>query len=103
MFPILTDQYSNPAEFNTGSGEVVAMYVVCQFNSSITYPTFTPSYDYETYAPPSTNGNGGLDFIGMQRCTDCDSSPIADLESRLQAQGWSSTSLHQFLCHALSQ
>lgn len=51
------------------------------------------SYDYETYAPPSTNGNGGLGFIGMQRCTDCSSSPIADLASRQAAQGWASSSL----------
>ncbi|KAF7970924.1 hypothetical protein HWV62_22560 [Athelia sp. TMB] len=42
----------------------------------------------ETYAPPSTNGNGGLGFIGMQRCLDCSSSPIADLASRQAAQGW---------------
>ncbi|KAF7983941.1 hypothetical protein HWV62_18348 [Athelia sp. TMB] len=60
----------NPGVFNNGDGEVVAIY------------------DYETYAPPSTNGNGGLGFIGMQRCTDCDSSPIADLASRQAAQGW---------------
>ena len=45
-------------------------------------------YDYETYAPPSTNGNGGLGFIGMQRCLDCASSPVADLASRQAAQGW---------------
>lgn len=60
----------DPGVFNNGDGEVVAIY------------------DYETYAPPSTNGNGGLGFIGMQRCTDCSSSPIADLASRQAAQGW---------------
>ncbi|KAH0839499.1 hypothetical protein J3R83DRAFT_333 [Lanmaoa asiatica] len=60
----------NPGVFNNGDGQVVAIY------------------DYETYAPPSTNGNGGLGFIGMQRCTDCSSSPIADLSSRSKAQGW---------------
>ncbi|EIM83901.1 uncharacterized protein STEHIDRAFT_100928 [Stereum hirsutum FP-91666 SS1] len=60
----------DPGVFNTGSGEVVAIY------------------DYETYAPPSTNSSGGLNFIGMQRCTDCDSSPIADLASRQADQGW---------------
>jgi len=49
------------------------------------------SYDYETYAPISTNGNGGLGFIGMQRCTDCSSSPIADLASRQASQGWASS------------
>ena len=53
---------------------------------------YTPSYDYETYVPPSTNGNGGLGFIGMQRCLDCSSSPIADLYPRWQAQGWASMS-----------
>ncbi|KAJ7729163.1 hypothetical protein B0H16DRAFT_1470139 [Mycena metata] len=39
-------------------------------------------YDYETYAPPSSNGDGGLAFIGMQRCLDCGSSPIAQLAAR---------------------
>jgi hypothetical protein len=48
------------------------------------------SYDYETYAPPSTNGNGGLGFIGMQRCLDCSSSPIDQLKARQAAQGWAS-------------
>ncbi|KAG8218216.1 hypothetical protein J3R82DRAFT_3783 [Butyriboletus roseoflavus] len=60
----------DPGKFNTGDGQVVAIY------------------DYETYAPPSSNGNGGLAFIGMQRCLDCSSSPIADLYSRWQSQGW---------------
>ncbi|OJA21018.1 hypothetical protein AZE42_02351 [Rhizopogon vesiculosus] len=60
----------DPGVFNNGDGEVVAIY------------------DYETYAPPSTNGNGGLGFIGMQRCLDCSSSPIADLASRQSSQGW---------------
>ncbi|KAJ7633567.1 hypothetical protein DFH06DRAFT_1272404 [Mycena polygramma] len=27
-------------------------------------------YDYGTYSPPSSNGLGGLNFIGMQRCMD---------------------------------
>lgn len=56
------------------------------------YPAYwqNSSYDYETYAPPSTNGNGGLGFIGMQRCLDCDSSPVAQLKARQQAQGWAS-------------
>ncbi|KZP04912.1 glycoside hydrolase family 128 protein [Athelia psychrophila] len=61
----------NPGVLNNGDGEVVAIY------------------DWETYAPPSTNGAGGLGFIGMQRCLDCSSSPIADLASRHAAQGWS--------------
>jgi hypothetical protein len=60
----------DPGVLNNGDGEVVAIY------------------DWETYAPPSTNGNGGLGFIGMQRCLDCSSSPIADLYSRWQTQGW---------------
>jgi len=43
-------------------------------------------YDYETTPPvPSA---GGLAFIGMQRCLDCDSSPIADLQTRYQQQQW---------------
>ncbi|KAF7337862.1 Glyco-hydro-cc domain-containing protein [Mycena venus] len=45
-------------------------------------------YDYETYNPPSTNGNGGLNFIGMQRCLDCDSSPISQLATRQQQSGF---------------
>ncbi|KAJ7134011.1 hypothetical protein C8R43DRAFT_1022183 [Mycena crocata] len=45
-------------------------------------------YDYETFAPPSTNGNGGLNFIGMQRCLDCDSSPIGSLAQRQQQLGF---------------
>ena len=60
----------DPGVFNNGDGSVVAIY------------------DYETYPPPSTNGNGGLGFIGMQRCLDCPSSPIAELASRHAAQGW---------------
>ena len=65
--------------------------------------SFSLSYDYETYAPPSTNGTGGLSFIGMQRCLDCGSSPVADLYSRWQAQGWESASLHRFFSPVLSQ
>ncbi|KAG0704801.1 hypothetical protein DFH29DRAFT_981288 [Suillus ampliporus] len=49
----------DPGVFNNGDGEVVAIY------------------DYETYAPPSTNGNGGLGFIGMQH--------LASLQA---SQGW---------------
>ena len=59
--------------FNNGDGQVVAIY------------------DWETYAPPSTNGAGGLGFIGMQRCLDCDSSPIGQLAARQKDQGWAST------------
>ncbi|KAJ7617901.1 hypothetical protein FB45DRAFT_840713 [Roridomyces roridus] len=46
-------------------------------------------YDWETYAVPSTNGNGGLNYIGMQRCTDCSSSPIGSLAARQQQLGFS--------------
>ncbi|KAF9055530.1 hypothetical protein BDZ89DRAFT_23400 [Hymenopellis radicata] len=60
----------DPGVLNNGQGQVVAIY------------------DWETYSPPSTNGNGGLGFIGMQRCMDCDSSPVASLAARQQAQGW---------------
>lgn len=38
----------DPSKFNNGAGAVVAIY------------------DWETYQPPSTNGNGGLNFIGTQ-------------------------------------
>jgi len=38
----------DPGKFNTGSGNTVAIY------------------DWESYQPPSTNGTGGLEFIGMQ-------------------------------------
>ncbi|KAJ7447571.1 hypothetical protein B0H11DRAFT_2335431 [Mycena galericulata] len=60
----------NPAELNDGSG------------------TINLIYDYETYAPPPSNGDGGLNFIGMQRCLDCSSSPIADLAARQQQLGF---------------
>ncbi|KAJ7627279.1 hypothetical protein FB45DRAFT_795437 [Roridomyces roridus] len=45
-------------------------------------------YDYETFSPPSTKGAGGLAFIGMQRCLDCTSSPIAQLKARQQQLGF---------------
>lgn len=46
---LLTDNSPlDPGVLNNGDGEVVAIY------------------DWETYAPPSTNGAGGLGFIGMQ-------------------------------------
>ncbi|KAH8928623.1 glycoside hydrolase family 128 protein [Atractiella rhizophila] len=60
----------DPGKLNNGQGQVVAIY------------------DWETYAPPSTNGNGGLGFIGMQGCYDCDSSPLSQLQARQQQQGW---------------
>jgi len=60
----------DPGVFNNGDGEVVAIY------------------DWETYAPPSTNGNGGLGFIGMQGCIDCSSSPLSQLQARASQQGW---------------
>ncbi|KAJ7657974.1 glycosyl hydrolase catalytic core-domain-containing protein [Mycena rosella] len=61
----------DPAKLNDGQGSVNLIY------------------DYETFAPPSSNGNGGLNFIGMQRCLDCDSSPIAQLATRQQQLGFS--------------
>ncbi|KAJ7070048.1 hypothetical protein C8F01DRAFT_541924 [Mycena amicta] len=61
----------NPAKFNDGSGSVNLIY------------------DYETFSPPSSNGAGGLNFIGMQRCLDCDSSPIAQLQARQKQLGFS--------------
>ncbi|KAF7297701.1 Glyco-hydro-cc domain-containing protein [Mycena kentingensis (nom. inval.)] len=61
----------DPGRFNDGSGSVNLIY------------------DYETFSPPSTNGDGGLNFIGMQRCLDCDSSPIGQLAQRQQELGFS--------------
>ncbi|KAJ7915851.1 hypothetical protein B0H13DRAFT_2270192 [Mycena leptocephala] len=61
----------DPAKLNDGQGTVNLIY------------------DYETFLPPSSNGNGGLNFIGMQRCLDCDSSPIAQLATRQQQLGFS--------------
>ncbi|KIY74121.1 glycoside hydrolase family 128 protein, partial [Cylindrobasidium torrendii FP15055 ss-10] len=60
----------DPGVLNNGQGQVVAIY------------------DWETYPPPSTNGAGGLGFIGMQRCRNCDSSPINQLAQRQREQGW---------------
>ncbi|KAJ6566833.1 hypothetical protein B0H19DRAFT_1258016 [Mycena capillaripes] len=61
----------DPAKLNDGKGSVNLIY------------------DYETFLPPSSNGNGGLNFIGMQRCLDCDSSPINQLATRQQQLGFS--------------
>jgi len=61
----------DPAKLNDGKGSVNLIY------------------DYETFPPPSTNGAGGLNFIGMQRCIDCDSSPISQLATRQKQQGFS--------------
>jgi len=60
----------DPGVFNNGDGEVVAIY------------------DWETYPPPSTNGNGGLGFIGMQAEMDSTSSPVSQLAALQAAQGW---------------
>jgi len=60
----------DPAKLNDGKGSVKFIY------------------DYETTAPSSSNGAGGLTFIGMQRCLDCASSPISQLATRQKAQGW---------------
>ncbi|KAK7442068.1 hypothetical protein VKT23_016344 [Stygiomarasmius scandens] len=60
----------DPGVLNNGQGQVVAIY------------------DWETFAPPSTNGNGGLGFIGTQRCMDCSSSPVSQLRARQAQQGW---------------
>jgi hypothetical protein len=46
------------------------------------------SYDWETYSPPSSNGLGGLNFIGMQGCLDCSSSPISQLAARQKQLGF---------------
>ncbi|KAJ6502649.1 hypothetical protein DFH09DRAFT_1252035 [Mycena vulgaris] len=61
----------DPAKLNDGQGSVNLIY------------------DYETFAPPSSNGAGGLNFIGMQRCLDCDSSPIGQLAQRQKELGFS--------------
>ncbi|KAI1792726.1 hypothetical protein LXA43DRAFT_1093370 [Ganoderma leucocontextum] len=45
-------------------------------------------YDYETYQPPCKGGKHGLNFIGMQRCLDCTSSPINQLAARQKEQKW---------------
>ncbi|KAF8310160.1 hypothetical protein DL93DRAFT_2062244 [Clavulina sp. PMI_390] len=60
----------DPGKLNNGQGVTVAIY------------------DWESYAPPSTNGNGGLGFIGMQATLDSSSSPVSQLAARQAAQGW---------------
>jgi len=60
----------DPGKLNNGEGVTVAIY------------------DWETYPPPSTNGNGGLGFIGTQATTDSSSSPVASLASLQAQQGW---------------
>ncbi|KAG9074765.1 hypothetical protein FRC06_010479 [Ceratobasidium sp. 370] len=42
-------------------------------------------YDWETWRPAKTTN---LNWIGMQRCLDCDSSPISQLQTRAAQQGW---------------
>ncbi|KZT20884.1 glycoside hydrolase family 128 protein [Neolentinus lepideus HHB14362 ss-1] len=42
-------------------------------------------YNWETYRPGNSEN---FNFIGTQRCTDCSSSPIADLASRASSGGW---------------
>ncbi|CAE6440330.1 unnamed protein product [Rhizoctonia solani] len=42
-------------------------------------------YNWETWRPAKT---AHLNFIGMQRCMDCDSSPISQLKARAAQQGW---------------
>ena len=42
-------------------------------------------YNWETWRPANTNG---VNFIGTQRCTDCESSPIGQLGARAAEQGW---------------
>ncbi|CUA67338.1 hypothetical protein RSOLAG22IIIB_13398 [Rhizoctonia solani] len=42
-------------------------------------------YNWETWRPAKT---AHLNWIGMQRCMDCDSSPISQLKTRAEQQGW---------------
>ncbi|TFK47667.1 hypothetical protein OE88DRAFT_1636462 [Heliocybe sulcata] len=42
-------------------------------------------YNWETYRPDNTQN---FNFIGTQRCMDCDSSPVAQLASRVSSGGW---------------
>ncbi|CAE7183380.1 unnamed protein product [Rhizoctonia solani] len=42
-------------------------------------------YNWETWRPAKT---AHLNWIGTQRCMDCDSSPISQLKKRAQEQGW---------------
>lgn len=55
------------------------------------------SYDWETYAPPSTSSNGGPDgglgFIGTQATRGTDpksSSPVSKLAQLQKEQKWAS-------------
>ncbi|CAE6489230.1 unnamed protein product [Rhizoctonia solani] len=42
-------------------------------------------YNWETWRPANT---AHLNWIGMQRCMDCDSSPVSQLKKRANLQGW---------------
>ncbi|KAJ1309306.1 hypothetical protein OPQ81_004968 [Rhizoctonia solani] len=42
-------------------------------------------YNWETWRPAVTTN---MNWIGMQRCLDCDSSPISQLKTRAAQQGW---------------
>ncbi|KAJ6520378.1 hypothetical protein C8R45DRAFT_58931 [Mycena sanguinolenta] len=76
------------------SGQTLYAHI-CRYNASLNpgrlndgQGTVNLIYGYETYSPPSTNGNGGLAFIGMQRCKDCASSPINQLAARQKQLGF---------------
>ncbi|CAE6486008.1 unnamed protein product [Rhizoctonia solani] len=42
-------------------------------------------YNWETWRPAKTTN---MNWVGMQRCMDCDSSPISQLKTRAAQQGW---------------
>ncbi|CAE6418070.1 unnamed protein product [Rhizoctonia solani] len=42
-------------------------------------------YNWETWRPAVTTN---MNWVGMQRCMDCDSSPISQLATRAAQQGW---------------
>jgi hypothetical protein len=72
--------------------------------SHLTHPVLHRIYNWETWRPAKTTYAGtspsnfepisqtlplsNLNWIGTQRCIDCDSSPIAQLQTRAAEQGW---------------
>ncbi|KAH7320466.1 hypothetical protein B0J17DRAFT_621563 [Rhizoctonia solani] len=45
-------------------------------------------YNWETWKPANTNAYSNMNWMGMQGCWDCESSPLSQLKSRAAQFGW---------------
>ncbi|CUA74765.1 hypothetical protein RSOLAG22IIIB_05705 [Rhizoctonia solani] len=71
----------DPAKFTDGHNRV-RWYLYMLFKESLIVKIIT------ILDPGSITLCSHLNWIGMQRCMDCDSSPISQLKTRAQQQGW---------------